>query len=127
MKFSEVLRKYIAEHSALIKPIAIAAVGILLIIISMGGSGGETDSYAEDDLTKEVREFCEAIDGVGECRVMISYEMGGGYFSKDKGDVRAVAVACRGASSVKVREALTDLLTTLFGIGSNRVSIFRLD
>ena len=122
MKFSEVLRKYIAEHSALIKPIAIAAVGILLIIISMGGSGGETDSYAEDDLTKEVREFCEAIDGVGECKVMIYYK-NEAYSRSDEKTVDSVVIVCRGADSVEIRKSLTEMLSSLFGIGANRIRI----
>ena len=127
MNYKERIISFIKEKRAYIKPLAIALVGIVIIFAAAGG-GKDSESYAEDDLTRQVREFCEAIDGVGECRVIISYEPGsGGYFSSGEKRVLAVAVACRGASSARVREALTDLLTTVFEIGANRVSIFKLE
>ena len=127
MKYSERIRAYLTAHASVVKPVAIALVGAILLLLASGVGGGGA-SCEEDELTRQVREFCEAIDGVGECRVMISYKSeGGGYFSDGEARVMAVAVACRGASSVKVRESLTDLLTTLFDIGANRVTIFRLE
>ena len=127
LKSVEKIFAFLRLHSGAVKAVAIALAGVLLI--SLGSGTDRAESLAEDELTRQVREFCESIDGVGECRVMISYERAeGGYFSSGgEQRVTAVAVACRGAGSVKVREALTELLTTLFGIGSNRVSIFRLD
>lgn len=127
MSYKERILSFIKEKRAYIKPLVIGLIGIVIIFATAGGGGGSTD-YTEDDLTRQVREFCEAIDGVGECRVIISYERGSdGYFSSGEKRVMAVAVACRGASSARVREALTDLLTTVFEIGANRVSIFKLE
>ena len=127
MKFSEKIRAYFTAHRSVLKPLLIALFGIALVLGASGVGAGQT-SAEEDELTRQVREFCESVDGVGECRVMISYKnSGGGYFSSDEREVMAVAVACRGASSVKVRESLTSLLTTLFDIGANRVSVFKLE
>ena len=39
------------------------------------------------------------------------------------GEVYAVAVICRGADNPKVRERLTELITSMYGIGANRISI----
>ena len=125
LKYSEKIVEYIKKHKAVALSALAALIGIMLLFIPTSGGGGE--SYTEDDLTRQVREFCEAIDGVGECRVIISYAPKGGYFSKTDTEVTAVAIACRGGGRTSVRADLTELLTALFDIGANRVTIFKLD
>ena len=126
MDYKTRITRFAKEHKFKILTAAVAILGVIMIALSADSSG---EGIVEDSLTEQVREFCEAIDGVGECRVMISYEYReGGYFSSDdSGRVMAVAVACRGAKRVEVQKKLTDLLCTLFDIGANRVSIFELD
>ena len=117
---------FFKKHRSKLVPLAIALVGVILLIFSSGASdSGDT----EDELTRQVREFCEDIEGVGECRVMISYEnSGSGYFPTDKDKrVAAVAVACRGAERKDVQKTLKDMLSSFFGIGTNKVSVLRLN
>jgi hypothetical protein len=63
--------------------------------------------------------MCSLIEGVGECRVMMTYR-------PDDEGVYAVLVLCDGGESVSVREKITSLFCSLYGIGSHRVEIQRL-
>ena len=78
--------------------------------------GGEEKTAGEEE---RVAEMCSLIEGVGECRVMMTY---GG-----EGEVYAVLVLCEGAESARVRGDLTSLICSLYGIGSHRVEIFLLN
>lgn len=89
-----------------------AALLLLAMILVLSGDGGE--KATERDEAEELAELCSAISGVGDCRVMISYR---------DGEVFAVAILCEGAESPKVREKLTELVCSIYGIGSNRVTI----
>lgn len=72
-----------------------------------------------EGLEARLADMCSEIDGVGECRVMITY-------SEDGESVYAVAVLCDGGDSVAVRERITELMVSLFGIGSNRISVLKI-
>lgn len=96
----------------------IFALGIILIAF---GSFWGADSDGDTDLPDEeerLSALCEAIEGVGECNVMLSYS--------PSGRVESAAIICEGADSVYVREKLTELITSLYGIGTNRISIQKL-
>ena len=98
---------------------------VLLIVLCIGigifmlaaGRGGSTDTVAST-LEEETAALCSSIVGVGECRVMITYT------GDDK--VYAVAVLCDGADSVSVKNEITALASSLFGIGTNRVTVLKL-
>lgn len=92
-------------------------IGLLLILLS--GLFGEKPAKEQTE-EQRVAEMCSLMEGVGECRVMMTYE-------KDSADeVYAVLVLCDGGESVAVREKITSLLCSLYGIGSHRVEIQRL-
>ena len=90
----------------------IGALVLALLLIPTGSKKDEEPSLVDD--ASRLQELCSDIDGVGECRVMVTYK---------GGEVYAVAVVCRGAENPKVRERLTDLITSVYGIGANRVTI----
>lgn len=92
-------------------------IGVLLILIGSFSLGG--NSRSEE---KRVEELCSMIDGVGECRVMMTYRESDG-----KDSVYAVTILCEGAESVGVRRDLTEMVCSLYGIGHNRVEIFLLN
>lgn len=95
----------------------IFAIGIILI--AFGSVGGKsTDEVSLPDEEARLAALCEAIEGVGECSVMLSFSQ--------SGRVESVAIICEGAQDVSVREKLTDLVTSLYGIGANRISIQKL-
>ena len=94
------------------------ALGAFLILPLGGGSEGETEASDEERLAA----LCSSIEGVGECRVYITYT------TETRGSTRveSVAVVCRGASSPSVQAELTSLISSLFGIGTNRISISKM-
>ena len=94
------------------------ALGAFLILPLGGGSEGETVASDEERLAA----LCSSIEGVGECRVYITYT------TETRGSTRveSVAVVCRGASSPSVQAELTSLISSLFGIGTNRISISKM-
>ena len=90
----------------------IGAIALALLLIS--SSNKKSVEKTEIDEATRLEELCSQIEGVGECRVMVTYK---------SGEVYAVAVICKGAESPKVRERLTDLITSMYGIGANRVTV----
>ena len=93
----------------------ILVVGVLALALLLIPSGDKKTAEADvpgDEARLE--ELCSQIDGVGECRVMVTYK---------SGEVYAVAILCRGAENSKVRERLTEVITSVYGIGANRVAI----
>ena len=92
--------------------IPILALALLLI----GGVGERSDLQSEEDRTAEL---CSGVSGVGECRVMMTYD--------DGDSVYAVAILCEGADSLSVRNDLTELICSLYGIGAHRVTILPLE
>lgn len=118
-------------------------LGIILIFSSSfasdsGNQTGESremslDEYKES-LEKQVASLCSAVDGVGECRVFITLERGAQNVYKGSSVIETkpprvlgVSVICKGAESDLTRQRLTEMLTALFDIGSNRVAILKLN
>ena len=117
---------FLKKRGGLIKAILVIALGVLLIALASGGNEESTGS--NDELAESVREFCESVEGVGECRVIITYTtVGDSYYSSSSKKVYAVAISCKGARSTSVRAELTELVSSMFGIGANRVSVLPLD
>lgn len=121
----------------------IAVLGILLIIISSSHSDGEASHEKTEEtsleeykrnMESEIESLCSAVEGVGKCRVFITFERGEETIYKGSSvieikppKVKGVMIACRGAEKDNVRGALTDMMTALFDIGSNRVAILKLN
>jgi hypothetical protein len=93
--------------------ILLAGVLVLAILLIPSSNKKTSDPEPTGDAA-QLEELCSQIDGVGECRVMVTYK---------SGEVYAVAVICRGANIPSVRERLTEMITSIYGIGANRVSI----
>ena len=117
MKFSlEKLRNSLASLNPSLKIGGLLVIGLLLILLSGVPSEKQAEIHTEED---RVAEMCSLIEGVGECRVMMTYK-------NSTDDVYAVLVICEGGESVTVREKITSLFCSLYGIGAHRVEIQRL-
>lgn len=107
----------------------------------LGGRGGKEEETAEKNeterylaaLTEETESFCSSVRGVGRCRVMITLASGeecvyrgGTKISSVPPRVLAVSVVCEGGGSDRVRRELSALLSSLFDIGENRVTVLKL-
>ena len=119
--------------------ILLAALGIMLVAIS-GASKNDDAVIATSlaqykaELEDELQNMCQSVKGVGKCRVMITFERGeentykGSSLVESKPPrVMGVSVICKGADSVEVTRALVDMITALFDIGSNRISVLKLN
>ena len=91
---------------------AVLLLGAALITRTDGEPSALTSADGES-----LSELCSSVEGVGRCRVTLVYDSEGNAF--------AAAVICDGADDPRVRARLTDMLTTLLGIGSNRISILK--
>ena len=111
--------KFIKEKKDFTKIAVVLALGLILIFI--GGISKEENSVAEAGVEERLAEVCSGVYGVGECSVLVYYspaERG-----VDDWKVESVIVICEGADSVDVRLRLTEMLSSFFGIGSNRIRI----
>ena len=112
------IREFLFGESNRIWLVGLMLLGLILILIG-NEQTGEKIAVTQ---TEEMRatEMCAMMDGVGDCRVMMTYR-------PDSDEVYAVLVLCDGAESVAVRERITSLFTSLYGIGSHRVEIEKLN
>ena len=110
----------------------------LIFSLSLGGeekqSEPETLSEYKLLVETELEKLCSSVDGVGKCSVTVSFSTGaessykGGKLTVTKPPkILGVAVACKGADSPRVRQALCELFTSLYDIPSNRVAILKLN
>ena len=109
--------KYIKEKKNL--PVIAVALALGLILIVMGGKG-ENTAAVDVGIEEELAYVCSGIDGVGECVVMVYYSQGS---AKAESEIESVIVICDGADSSDVRLRLTEMLSSFFGIGANRIRI----
>lgn len=135
--------KSFGKSKKLLAVLLIAALGILLIILSSSYGGREASNEEvekigleeyKENMENEIAALCSSVSGVGRCRVFITFERGEETVYKGSSvveirppKVKGVMIACRGAESDGVRSQLTDMMTALFDIGSNRVAILKLN
>jgi hypothetical protein len=102
---------------------AVWLVGLMLlglVFIFIGNNPSSDSPVMAQSEEARVSEMCAMMEGVGECRVMMTYQ-------PESDEVYAVLVLCEGAESVAVREKITSLFTSLYGIGAHRVEIEKLN
>ncbi len=102
---------------------AAAVLTLALIIIPRLNTNDSADSF-ENETEKRIAELCSSVEGVGKCRVMVTFEKTDG--KNEEARVYSVAVLCEGADNITVRARLVGLISSLYGIGSNRVSVVKL-
>lgn len=113
-------RDFLGSGSYAVKVGIVAILALVLILVGSPGSGAESkDATSEEE---RLAEICSLAEGVGECRVMVTYREVDG-----ESEVYAVAVLCQGAESPNVRERITSLICSLYGIGAHRVEIVKIN
>ncbi len=98
---------------------------LMLIILPSSCEEEETGQEGGNKTEERIEELCSSVEGVGECRVMVIFE--DNKSENEEGRVYSVAVICEGADNINVRARITSLITSLYGIGSNRVSVIKLE
>ena len=138
---AEALVEYFKSNKKTVLIILLLAVGALfLIIASFSGRSVEENqertalSEYKKELEGELESLCSSVEGVGKCRVTVTFERGEEL--KYKGStliesrpprVMGITVVCRGADSDLVQGELIYMLSSLFDIGTNRVSVLKLN
>lgn len=87
-----------------------AVIGVLLLWA--GGRQTESEPPANDE--PALTELLRSVGGVGEATVFTRYE----------GDrLAGIAILCEGGGDPAVRQAVIELLTSLYGLGSHRIYV----
>lgn len=100
-------------------------LGLLLVFFGISG-GGESEGTPVGAVSEEERiaELCSSLSGVGDCRAVIHYRTeSAGYGKEDRTVIEGIAVVCEGGESDEVKKRVTSLLSSLYGIGSNRITV----
>jgi hypothetical protein len=135
------VKKYLSENKRSFIIIACLLLGVFFLFSSPSAFGeekGETDraelSEYKAALEKELSEVCSSVKGVGRCRVTVTFSRGEGLIYKGSTllesrppKVMGVTVVCKGADSDAVRAEIVGMMTALFDIGANRVSVLKLN
>ena len=104
------------RSSPVLSLVAVGAVLAALLVALLLGGGASRAVASEES---ELEAVCSMLEGVGRCKTVVTYG--------EDGRVYAVAVLCDGAQSVDVRRGLTELLTSIYGIGANRIAVLKIE
>ena len=91
-------------------------LGVLLLIIPLLFGERENESSEPSNDESCIEEICSAINGVEECRAVVTY-------SSDGSDIAAVAVIYTGSGSKETEKNIKDVISTLYGVGANRIAV----
>ena len=110
--------KFFKEKKDFTKILIVLALGLILIFL-----GNKSEGAVEPDvgIEEKIATACSGVDGVGDCSVLVYYAPQDS--RTDEAKVESVIVICEGADSVEVRLTLTEMLSSFFGIGANRIRI----
>ncbi len=117
MRLKSKLGKEFIEFIKGIKKPSVIILTILAVLLLIGGLFLEGGSERAAETSDTLAELCRQIDGVGRCETLINRD--------DDGRVLAVAVVCDGAESLSVKEDLYKLISSLYGVGYNRISVLK--
>lgn len=101
------------------KILPLLIVGLLLFLVGSSFSQDKEEATVEVSCEDRLVEACSQVRGVGRCRVMTT--------ENSEGEICAVVVLCDGADSAAVRQSLTELISSLYGIRSSRIAILKMN
>ena len=116
----------------------LAALGILLMLFSLSDGSDESSSDTslssyKKNLERELSELCSSVSGAGKCKVSVSFSegeraeyRGTNKISSAPPKILGITILSEGADRSEVRSALTECMTAMFDIGSNRVAVLKM-
>ena len=110
--------RFFKEKKDFTKILIVLALGLILIFL-----GNKSEEAVELDvgIEEKIATVCSGVEGVGDCSVIVYYAPQDS--RTDESKVESVIVICDGADSVEVRLTLTEMLSSFFGIGANRIRV----
>ena len=134
---------FVKENKRIWKIGLFILLGVVLIFFSSivsetdreeKNTGSSSLGEYKESLEEDIAALCTGVEGVGKCRVFITFEHGGQSVYKGGEVVETkppkvcgVTVVCKGGDSDRVKRELTNMLTALFGLSSNRVAVLKLN
>lgn len=112
--------KYIKEKKDALKIGIVLSLGLILVFLGTR-SEGKVSAESTVGIEERISQACSNVAGVGKCEVFIYYAPADSKIKES--EVESVLVICEGADSVEIRLRLTEILSSVFGIGTNRVRI----
>ena len=109
---------FIKSKQDITKIAIVLALGLILIFVGMSN---KEMIVPEEGVEEKLEVACSEVEGVGECSVYVNYAPSDAGTGSER--VESVLVICEGADSVDVRLRLTEMLSSFFGIGANRIRI----
>ena len=102
---------FIKKNAGTVALALLLLVGVMLMMLP------RTETVDERGDEERLAELCESIDGAGRCSVLLNI--------KD-GEVVSAAVLCEGADTAEVVADVKQLVSSLYGIGYNKISVLKL-
>ena len=136
----EKMKGIVGSRRMLVVIVAAVAVGALLLFIPIGEASNENSADSDLELSEykarledELADTCSSVEGVGKCRVMITFERGvenvykgSQLIESTPPRVLGVTVVCEGGASPTVKVTLAEMIAALFGIGKNRIAVLEM-
>ena len=139
MNLNERLKGAFSSPRKIILLLLLVLAGVALIMLSsladgeQVGDGELTLAEYKATLEEELADVCSRVGGVGRCRVVLTFERGeenvykGSLLEEQRPPkVMGVSIVCEGGSDASVKVALSDMMSSLFGIGRNRISVLEM-
>ena len=132
------IREYFLNDKKKIIIFVVALVGVLLMLISIPTEKNKSEENVgenyKEELEEELTKLCSRIDGVGKCTVNVSFSVGESYkysgnklISTTPPKIDGVVVIAEGADKTTVKKDITECMTSLFDIGTNRVCVLKME
>ena len=134
----EDVRKFIIQNKFWILIAVAFFCGVFLLSFpSRQQDTAESESSALEEykaeLEDQLTQLCSSVEGVGKCKVMVTFSKGEENTYKGSAIVQTkpavvlgVTVVCEGGSSKSVSAEITRMMCALFDIGANRVAVLKL-
>ena len=119
---------------------AVLLLGVALLLFA-SSSGEKKEALSEQSdleaygaaMEARLEALCSQVEGVGRAEVMLTFEsgaqaeyQGSTQIGTRPPRVLGVTVLCTGGGDVKIRSELTEMLSSLLGIGAARISVLQL-
>ena len=131
------LKEYISGDKRKLLVLALLVLGVALMLLSQSGADKKRASAEEKtlaeykaELEEELSELCSSIEGAGRCVVRVSFAegvkteyKGTNKVSETPPRVLGITVVSDGGGRADVRSAITECMTAMFDIKSNRVAV----
>ncbi len=93
-------------------------IGVFLLLALSLFGGAATGGEDASEETERLSVMCSMLEGVGECKIMLTYSDG-----KNGGEVVSAAVIYNGGGGINTEYELKKLISSLYGIGTNRIAV----